>query len=73
VTKNVYAETEYHHNAPDGENTAQLEVQYEFAPRWSLETFFGDAAEGGIAVFWGFAFDTKANQAESPTPIEAAE
>ncbi len=58
VSKNVYAETEYHHNAPEGENTAQLEVQYEFAPRWSLETFFGDAAEGGIAIFWGFAFDT---------------
>lgn len=61
ITRNVYAETEYHHNAPQNVNRAQLEVQYEFAPRWSLETFFGDAAQGGISVFWGLSFDTKTN------------
>jgi translocation and assembly module TamB len=61
ITRDVYAETEYHHNAPQFENRAQLEVEYEFAPRWSLETFFGDAAQGGVDVFWGFAFDTKPN------------
>lgn len=72
VTKNVYAETEYHHNAPQGENTAQLEVEYEFAPRWSLQTFFGDAAEGGIAVFWGFAFDTKPKRKNPSPPVETA-
>ena len=58
ITRDVYAETEYHHNAPADQNRAQLEVEYEFAPRWSLETFFGDAAQGGISVFWGIAFDT---------------
>lgn len=58
ITRDVYAQTEYHHNAPADQNRAQLEVEYEFAPRWSLETFFGDATEGGISVFWGIAFDT---------------
>lgn len=61
VSKNVYAETEYHHNAPENENRAELRIEYDFAPRWSLETFFGDAAAGGVDVFWGRAFDTTRN------------
>lgn len=56
ITKSLYAETEYHHNAPKNENRAQLGIEYEFAPRWSLETFFGDAAAGGVAIFWSRAF-----------------
>ena len=59
ITRDVYAETEYHHNAPQNVNRVQLDVEYAFAPRWSLETFFGDAAQGGISVFWGLSFDTK--------------
>lgn len=64
VSKDVYAETEYHHNAPQNENRAELRVEYDFAPRWSLETFFGDAAAGGVDVFWGRAFDTERNLRE---------
>lgn len=63
VTKKVYAETQYHFNAPVNENRAQLEVRYRFAPRWSLETFFGDAAAGGVDVFWGVAFDGRLRSA----------
>lgn len=65
ITRDIYAETEYHHNAPPNENRAQLEVEYEFAPRWSLETFFGDAAQGGVDLFWGFAFNTEKNADEA--------
>ena len=57
VSKKVYAETQYHHNAPKNDNRAEVRVEYRFAPRWSLETFFGDAAEGGIDLFWGRAFN----------------
>jgi autotransporter translocation and assembly factor TamB len=59
VTKKVYVESQYHHNAPRRENRAELRVQYRFAPRWSVETFFGDAAAGGVDLFWGRAFDSK--------------
>jgi autotransporter translocation and assembly factor TamB len=59
VTKKVYVETQYHHNAPRRENRAELRVEYRFATRWSVETFFGDAAAGGVDLFWGRAFDSK--------------
>jgi len=53
VSRNVYVETEYHHNAPRDDNTAELQVEYTFKPpNWSVETFFGDAAEGGIGLWW---------------------
>jgi len=56
ITKKVYAETQYHHNAPDNKNRAQLSVEYEFTPRWSLETFYGDRQVGGADVFWRWFF-----------------
>lgn len=59
VSKKVYVETQYHHNAPRRQNRAELRVEYRFATRWSVETFFGDAAAGGVDLFWGRAFDSK--------------
>lgn len=59
VSRHVYAETQYRHNAPVNNNRAELRVRYRFAPRWSLESFFGDAAAGGLAIFWTRAFDSK--------------
>ena len=56
VTRDVYVETTYHHNAPEEENTAEVRVEYDFARRWSLETYFGDAAVGGIGVYWTRSF-----------------
>lgn len=55
VTRDVYVETSYHHNAPDDENTAEVRVEYDFAKRWSLESYFGDAAVGGLGVYWSRA------------------
>jgi autotransporter translocation and assembly factor TamB len=66
LTRRVYAETKYHHNAPARVNRAQLDVRYRFAPRWSLETFVGDAAAAGIDVFWGRSFDTKRRRSTPP-------
>ncbi len=60
INRKVYAETQYHHNAPKTKNRAELRVEYDFAPRWSIETFFGDAAAGGVDLFWGRAFDRPA-------------
>ncbi|MEX1362763.1 MAG: translocation/assembly module TamB domain-containing protein, partial [Nannocystaceae bacterium] len=57
LSRKVYAETQYHHNAPERQNRAELRVRYRFAPRWSLETFVGDAAVAGLDVFWSKAFD----------------
>lgn len=52
----IYAETTYHHNAPDDENIAEVRLEYEITPAWSVETFFGDAAKGGVAFWWSRRF-----------------
>ncbi len=53
VAPKLYLETRYHHNAPMGENHAELHLQYEIkAPSWSVETFIGDAAKGGLELWW---------------------
>lgn len=59
LTRRLYAETQYHHNAPRNVNRAELRVRYRFAPRWSLETFVGDAAAAGVDVLWGRSFDSE--------------
>ncbi|NVB43229.1 translocation/assembly module TamB domain-containing protein [Pseudenhygromyxa sp. WMMC2535] len=56
LTRDIYVETTYHHNAPDDENTAEARVKYDFARRWFLEGFFGDAAVGGVGVYWTRSF-----------------
>ena len=52
VTPKVYLETSYHHNAPKDQNTGEIRVQYGFARRWLLETYFGDKAVGGVGLYW---------------------
>ncbi len=52
VSRKVYTEASYKQNARTGDNTVQLDVQYNFRPEWSLDTYFGDAAKGGVDVFW---------------------
>jgi translocation and assembly module TamB len=68
VTRDVYAESEYHFNAPRHDNRAQLNVRYRIAPRWSLETFFGDAAAGGVDLLWGRAFDIRHRRRSTRPP-----
>lgn len=50
--KHFYVETECHHNAAPTENRAGGRVEYYIDPRWSVETFYGDANKGGIDLFW---------------------
>jgi autotransporter translocation and assembly factor TamB len=50
--RHFYVETEYHHNAPSTENRTGGRVEYYIDPRWSIETYYGDANKGGIDLFW---------------------
>ena len=56
VGPKVYVETSYHHNAPENQNTGEIRVHYRFANRWLLETYFGDAAVGGVGTYWSRSF-----------------
>jgi autotransporter translocation and assembly factor TamB len=56
VTRDVFVETTYRHNAPEEQNTAEVGVEYGFRPRWSLQSYFGDAAVGGVGVYWTRTF-----------------
>jgi translocation and assembly module TamB len=60
ITRDVYVETSYHHNAPEDQNTTEVAVEYGFVPRWSLESFFGNAAVGGFGVYWTRSFPAPA-------------
>jgi hypothetical protein len=53
LNRRLYLETRYHHDAPVDQNTAEVRLEYAFIPpRWSLQTHFGDAAVGGIEIWW---------------------
>lgn len=52
ITRSLYAETSYHHNAPPRENRIQVRVEYLISPRWSIESSYGDAAVGNLDLFW---------------------
>lgn len=52
VNRKIYAETSYKHNAPMRANRVEASVEYELTPRWTIETFFGDAAVGGVDLWW---------------------
>ncbi|MFO7564867.1 MAG: translocation/assembly module TamB domain-containing protein [Enhygromyxa sp.] len=54
--RDVYVETQYHHNAPDDQNTTQLAIEYTIRRRWALEGFFGDAAVGALGLYWTRSF-----------------
>ncbi len=56
ITRRIYVESAYHHNAPDDVNRTQGKVEIQLVPRWTLETFYGDANIGGIDVFWHMPF-----------------
>jgi len=85
INDKLYVEAGYHHNAPRGVNEAEVRLEYRFAPpRWSVETFFGDAAQGGVGLWWNRRFASRGqrkglerrestlSQSQSP-PTPAAE
>ena len=56
ITKNIYVETAYRHNAPPQQNKVEVRVEYQIAARWTVETYFGNAAVGGVDLFWRKVF-----------------
>lgn len=56
LSRKVYVETIYHHNAPEGENTTEARMKYRFAPNWSFDSSYGDAGKGGVELLWSRRF-----------------
>ncbi len=52
IDRQLYVETVYRHNAPPDENEKEGRVEYRLSPRWTLDTTYGDAAEGSLGVTW---------------------
>jgi hypothetical protein len=68
INRKLYVEAEYHHNAPDTENQAEARLEYTFVPHWSVETEFGDAAAGGVSLWWTHRFGPLG---DDPGPAES--
>jgi outer membrane protein OmpA-like peptidoglycan-associated protein len=56
LSRRVFVETIYHHNAPPEENTTAGRVEYRLNPWWTLDTTVGDAGNGDLGVFWTYTF-----------------
>jgi len=52
VTRQLYVETVYHHNAPPTDNEKEGHVEYRLNPNWTVDTTYGDAAQGSAGLFW---------------------
>ncbi|MEZ4384295.1 MAG: translocation/assembly module TamB domain-containing protein [Nannocystaceae bacterium] len=52
ISEDLYVETAMRVNAKRGKNRVEARVEYEVAPHWTIESFFGDAAVGGVDLFW---------------------
>jgi hypothetical protein len=52
ISEDLYVETAMRVNAKRGKNRVEARIEYEIAPHWTVETFFGDAAVGGVDLFW---------------------
>ncbi len=52
LSDDLYVETAMRINPKRGKNRVEARIEYELAPHWTLETSFGDAAVGGIDLFW---------------------
>lgn len=52
INRQLYVETVYHHNAPPDVNGKEGHVEYRLDPHWTMDTVFGDAAQGRAGVHW---------------------
>ncbi|MBA3549841.1 MAG: translocation/assembly module TamB domain-containing protein, partial [Nannocystis sp.] len=68
LSKRIYIETAFKFNAPRNRNRVEARVEYEFRPNWTLETFFGDAAVGGVDLFWHRVFGQPKRRAGNVGP-----
>jgi autotransporter translocation and assembly factor TamB len=65
IGRKIYAETAYKHNAPPRTNRVEARVEYQLAPAWTIESYFGDAAVGGVDLFWRRIFGKPRRRGES--------
>lgn len=56
LNRQLYIETVYRHNAPPDQNEKEGHVEYRLNPRWTLDTVYGDAAQGSLGLFWQRSF-----------------
>ena len=56
ITKTLYVETIYRHSAPPDLNMVEGHVEKRFGRRWTIDTVFGDAAEGTFGGYWRTSF-----------------
>ncbi len=56
VNRKLYVETVYHHNAPPDQNAREGRVELRVGPNVTVDTAFGDAAEGSLGVHWHKTF-----------------
>jgi len=56
INRRLYVETVYHHNAPEGVNSKEGHVEYRLSPSWTVDTVFGDAAQGSAGLYWRHTF-----------------
>ena len=56
LSRRVYFETIYHHNAPPEENTTAGRMEYRLDPWWTTETTVGDAGNGDLGLYWALRF-----------------
>ncbi len=52
LTRWLYVEARYTHNAAEEENESELGAELQLSPRWTLETLYGDKAIGSADLFW---------------------
>ncbi len=50
--KDLFFSYEYVFGAAEGENTNEVRLEYQFAPRWLVGSRFGDQANGAVFLFW---------------------
>ena len=56
ITKRLYVETVYRHGAPEGVNMMEGRIEHQLDPKWTVDTVFGDAAEGRLGLYWTTRF-----------------
>jgi autotransporter translocation and assembly factor TamB len=50
--KDLFFSYEFVFGAAEGENTNEVRLEYQFAPRWLVGSRFGDQANGALFLYW---------------------
>ena len=68
----LYVETVYHHNAPPDQNEKEGHVEYQLGRAWTLDTVYGDAAQGSVGFFWRTAWGAPDEPVDAPAAAPPA-